>query len=90
MSETPDEREARQDAALAELQGEDQPAGTPAEPAPDAPKLAADGDPVKSFGITGTFDAEDQHDAYKLLQAHFLALSRGDAGTLDDVQVQVA
>jgi hypothetical protein len=94
VSETPQEtdaqREARQDAALADLEGQAQP-GEPTPPvAPDAPTTDADGDVVTKFVVDGTFDAEDQHDAYKLLQAHFLELSRTGNGTLTGVSVAKA
>lgn len=78
MTETPDEREARQDAELAALEGRTPtPAPTPETPAASEPKRDRDGDLVYPFTVSGTLDAENLNDAYKLLQAHFLALSRG-------------
>lgn len=87
MSETPDEREARQDAELAALEGKTPPADTPADTPAEGPELDADGDPVVPFVVEGTFKAEDLHDAYKLLQAHFMELSRTGNGTLHGVSV---
>lgn len=78
MSETPEQREARQDAELARLgaEGHSQPPA-PESPAATGEKRDRDGDLVYPFTVSGTLDAENLNDAYKLLQAHFLALSRG-------------
>ena len=91
MSASDQEHEAQQDAELRKLDPTYSQTAPPlVPPAAEEPKRDRDGSLVYPFKVEGTLDAENLNDSYKLLQAHFLALSRGSVyDAPSDISVSV-